>query len=251
MNDDMFNKMMIEGLQNFALGLNKMKLNGKKHIKKYYHLRNIHEEIVNNMQEYMFSIKFDIQKQFSVVTKIANQSGLDFIINLESDNPDDITILAELFMYKHDADIQSITEYYLEKRKFRNDEKVKMLNSMNNSIVGLFKVISADSNEGYVVYEEVFTKKRYTIVDIAMSSTFDFNEKNEIYRYDRLITYDDITFGTGIHCTLSKKNNKFKTFISNHRNKNNNDIVNCLILYDISKNSNVVNSRYNHNFGRY
>lgn len=34
-----------------------------------------------------------------------------------------------------------------------------MLNSMKNSYAGLFKVVDADRNDGYITYEDVFTKK--------------------------------------------------------------------------------------------
>lgn len=251
MNEDMFGEKMIDCIHKFAININKMNLNKKEHIKKYNHLRKVHEEIINNMQGYIFSSKYDLAKQFNEFTKILKNTHLNANVSLNTSDSDDITIFIELYVYKHHPNIQSITEHYLNTGKFRNDEKVKMLNSMNNSIVSLFKIISADSNEGYVVFEDVFTKRRYRIIDIAMSSTFNLNENSEIYRYDRLITYDDITFATGIHCTLTKKNNKFKDFLKNRDNKKNNDIVNCLALYDISKSSNDIRSNYNIKFGRY
>ena len=35
-----------------------------------------------------------------------------------------------------------------------------MLKSMNDSYASLFKVVSSDYNNGYIIYEDVFTKKR-------------------------------------------------------------------------------------------
>lgn len=87
-----------------------------------------------------------------------------------------------------------------------NEEKVKMLNSMKNSYVGLFKIIKTDSDNGYVTYQDVFTNKKYKIIDIAMSSTLTIDKNNTIYMYNRIITYDNISFATGIHCMMDSSN---------------------------------------------
>lgn len=59
---------------------------------------------------------------------------------MDSNDIDDKTILNDLFMYKNHFKLMSITKIYLQKNKFRNEEKLKMLNSMKNSYLGLFKV---------------------------------------------------------------------------------------------------------------
>ena len=67
--------------------------------------------------------------------------------NFDYDDPDDRTILDELFIYKNIEGIPSVTEIYLEKNKLRNEDKVKMLNAMNNSYVSLFKIVGVDMDE--------------------------------------------------------------------------------------------------------
>ncbi len=85
---------------------------------------------------------------------------------------DDISIFMELFVFNNHKKIPSITDIYLKENKFRNQEKIKTLESMNNLHVGLFKIIDVNKNEGYVIYQEVFTKKEFKVIDIAMSSYF-------------------------------------------------------------------------------
>lgn len=89
--------------------------------------------------------------------------------------------------------------------------KKKMLNSMKNSYVGLFKVVATDRNDDYITYEDVFTKKRFKVFDIAMSSTLKVDKKRMIYVYNRIIT----SFGTGIHCMMTSKHKLLKEFIKN------------------------------------
>ena len=143
----------------------------------------------------------------------------------------------------------SITEIYLQKNKFRNEEKIKMLNSMKNSYVGLFKVIDTDRNDGYITYEDVFTKKKFKVIDIAMSSTLKVDKKRMIYVYNRIITFDDISFGTGIHCMMTSEHKLLKEFIKKHKYKNCSDFSRCLLLYDLSKKDNDLTVGYNNQYG--
>ncbi len=56
-----------------------------------------------------------------------------------------------------------------------------MLKAIKNSYVSLFKVVKVDKDNGYVYYEDVFTKRKYRIIDVAMSSTVKVSKKREIY----------------------------------------------------------------------
>jgi hypothetical protein len=190
------------------------------------------------MNDYFNSIYNDIQKEIP---------ELDF--SLDFNNVDDRTILNDLFIYKNHSKLKSITEIYLQKNKFRNEEKLKMLNSMKNSYVGLFKVIAADRNDGYITYEDVFTKKKFKVIDIAMSSTLKIDEKRMLYAYNRIITFDDISFGTGIHCIMSSDHKLLKEFIKNHKYNKYSDFSRCLLIYDLSKKGNDLTISYNNQYG--
>ena len=214
----------------------------KKHIRKYNKIRKLHGEVVDSMEDYILKGKYDIQKFYDTISsENFNYNKIEDIIyiDLDYDNYDDRTILDELYIYSGTSNCPSIIDIFLDNNKFRNKEKLEMLNCMKNSIVGLFKVIKVDTEEGYVTYEDVFTHNKYKVIDIALSSSFMINKKIELYCYNRIITYEDISFTTGIHCMMTYDNKKLRKFIKNHKYKKNNDIYRCLKLYSISKQDNL------------
>ncbi len=127
-------------------------------------------------------------------------------------------------------DANNMFEIYLDNNKLRNEEKVKMLKCIKDSYVGLFKVIDVDRLDGYVTYEDVFTKKRFKVVDIALRSTYNLKNDKDIYLYNRIITYDDISFGSGIHCIMTSDNKELLYFIKRHNYKKFSDFSRCIML---------------------
>ena len=135
-------------------------------------------------------------------------------------------------MYKVYPSLKSITEEYIEKHKFRNAEKIKMLDVMNNSVVGLFKVINIDFDNCYVTYEDVFTHKTYKIIDITFSTIYkNLYKEKDLYVYNRLISYEGIIFGTGMHIKINSDDKKFKNFLKKHNYNKYSDLYRCLYLY--------------------
>lgn len=246
--EKMFENKSPSEISNMLINLNKFQLNSKKHIKKYNKLRKLHSEIIDSMENYIIDGKYNINDYYSFIYNDINKEipELDFI--LDSNDIDDRTIINDLFMYKNHSKLMSITEIYLKKHKFRNEEKIKMLNSMKNSYVGLFKVVATDRNDGYVTYEDVFTKKRFKVIDIAMSSTLKVDKKRMIYVYNRIITFDNISFGTGIHCMMTSEHKLLKEFIKKHKYKNCSDFSRCLLLYGLSKKENDLKVSHNNQY---
>lgn len=200
------------------------------------------------MESYIIDEKYNIADSYnSICDDVGSEIiGLDFV--LDSNDVDDRTILNELFMYKNHPKLTSITEIYLQKNKFRNAEKAKMLNSMKNSYVGLFKVIDVDIDNGYITYEDVFTNKKFKVIDIAMSSTLKIDKKRMIYFYNRIITFDEISFGTGIHCMMTSEHKLLQKFIKKHNYKKVSDFSRCLLLYNLSKKDNNITVGYNNQY---
>lgn len=250
--DELLEKMLENKSQreisSMLINLNKLQLNLKKHIKKYNKLRKLHSEIIDRMEKYIMDGKYNISDYYNYIYNDIDKEISELDINLDLNDDDDRTILNELFMYKNHPKLMSITEIYLQKNKFRNEEKLKMLNSMKNSYVGLFKVIDADRNDGYIIYEDVFTKKKFKVIDIAMSSTLKVDKKRMIYFYNRIITFDDISFGTGIHCIMTSDHKLLKEFIRNHKYRNCSDFSRCLLLYDLSKKDNGLTVCHNNQY---
>lgn len=238
-----------EEISNMLVNLNRFQLNRKNHIKKYNKLRKLHGEILDSMENYILSDKYDTTKYNDTINSELGKFVDEFDMDFDLNNADDVTVFFELFVYNNHPDIPSVTDIYLKSNKFKNLEKVKMLECMKNSYVGLFKVISVDRDDGYVTYQDVYTKKKFKIIDIAMSSTLSINKKRELYTYNRIITYEDISFATGIHCNFFSDCKSLITFINNHNYKKCSSFIRCLLLYDIYKKDSRVISNYNHKYG--
>ena len=245
----LFENKTSQEVSNMLVNLNCFQLNSKSHIKKYNKLRKLHSEILNSMQNYILSGKYDVRRYDDVVCRELESIIGSFDIDFDLNNNDDISVFLELFIYDNHPNIKSITDIYLKNNKFKNFEKIKMLKCMKDSYVGLFKVIAVDRNDGYVTYQDVFTKKKFKIVDIAMSSTLRVDKKREIYTYNRIITVDDISFATGIHCNFSSESKLLMKFINSHNYKKCSNFVRCLLLYDIYKNDSSIILKYNHKYG--
>jgi hypothetical protein len=82
-----------------------------------------------------------------------------------------------------------------------------------------------------------------------MSSTLKTDEKRMMYFYNRIITFDDISFGTGIHCMMSSEHKLLKEFIKNHKYNKCSDFSRCLLIYDLSKKENKLTVYYNNQYG--
>ena len=238
-----------QDISNILINLNRHNLNRKEHIKKYNKLRKLHGEIIDSMLDYIEKGKYLPDKYHILIKPDITRETKGLKYNLNPNDEDDITILSELFLYKTHSKVPSLTDIYLEKKIFRNKDKIKMLNAMKNSYVGLFKVIKVDSEEGYVYYQDVFTNKKFKVIDIAMSSTLKVDKKMPIHIYNRVITIDNISFATGMHCIFGWSNKYIKEFIKKHKYNNCSDFSRCLLLYDISKKDNKLKVNHNHTYG--
>ena len=243
-------ELFADDMRNIMLNMRRHMLNRKSYIKKYNKYRKIHADILESMASYIFDGKYDFDKYISELNKDREVSSVENLkgFDLSSDNPDDVSIIIELFVYKNLKEVPSVTEIYLEKNKFKNEDKVKLLKAMNESYVGLFKVVDIDFDNAYVTYEDVFTKKRFKVIDISMSTFSEVDKNSPIYLYNRVITVDGISFGTGIHCNINYKNKEFKKFLKEHDYENGTDFYRCLVLYEISKNEKNNRVRYNINY---
>ena len=235
------NMQSAEDLYNILLNINKFRLEFKPHIKKYYKCRDVHAEVLNSMMTYFTEDKYSLEDEINkIYPSLKQELGKDisnFVIDLCTDDRDDASILTEIAFYKNHKDMTSLTEEFIAKNKFRKEEKKKMLESMNNSYVGLFKVVGVDSENAYVTLEDVFTKKKFKIIDIAFTTLI--KKPDNQYTYNRIITYDGITFGTGIHISFLKDNKELIKYIKNENNKYKSNLVRCIELYNIYKKSDL------------
>ncbi len=226
-----------EDLVNFLINAHSMLLSRKAHIKKYKKIRKLETDVTSKLVMYMFSEEFDLEKKLDDTisyecyhTKERQLRELELL-----NNEEDTKILYELCVYRNHPKLKSVVDIYLEKSRLRSPEKIKMLESLRDSFVGLFEIMDVDVEEGYVYIRDIFTKKQFKIVDIKMS-TFDVDKVNDKYYYNRIITYDGISFGTGIACSIKKNNEELKQFMKRYKKTKYSDFSRCIILYNIYKN---------------
>lgn len=212
--------------------MNMHMLDRKPHIKKYNKIRRLHQSVVNSMSKLLGNDNYIKSKIEILNNYIPNEINDYLVFDFDCMDKDDISVFGDLFIYKNHTNLTSITEEFIEQNKFRNDDKKKMLEAMNNSYVSLFKVISTDKSNGYVIYEDVFTKKQYQIIDKSLSILFD--NKSDLYIYNRIINYDGIYFGTGISCKCDG-NKKILDYIKKHKYHDTSDFVRCLEIYNICR----------------
>ena len=211
-------------------------LDNKDYIKKYYKIREIHSSVLNSMIDYVSSSKnsfFD--ESYGIICDDVKKETENLEFYLDSDNFDDCVIINELFFYKTHPKLTSLAEIYIKKSRFKSTSKSKMLYAMRDSIVGLFKIVDYDHMNGYVIYEDVFTNKRYKVIDISLSSVGPLNKDIDLYFYNRIITYEDITFGSGLPCLFTGTDKRLQKFITKYKHKNISDFSKCLILYSFMK----------------
>ena len=193
-----------EMITDFFNNFQKLMLKNKPHIKKYERIRKLHGEIIDSMMKYNDSGKFEFEFLAGISEEeFLNNPNLKIIdSNFDTTTQLGAQAIGNVLIYKNSKDMNCITEEYIKKNKFRKPEKIEMLNSMLNSVAGLFEIINTDVSLGQVTIKDVLTKKEYIVTDIGLSSNFN----NEIfYMYMRIITYDGISFGTGLNLIFNKK----------------------------------------------
>ena len=211
--------------RNMLYNLHGYRLKKLPHIKEYKKLRKLHSEIVTSMASYLdegnFEHRIDAAAGMLASEAIQKQKRANepMALRLTSINYNLNTYEGEqayydMHFYKMAFNANSITEEYLQSRRYRKPEKITMLESMNNSVRGLFEIIDIDSDQGYVHLREVFTNQVFKVIDIGLSIP---NTKADIYIYRRIITVGEISMGTGVALTFDKTDKFIKDFIKRHK----------------------------------
>ena len=118
--DNFENNFSLDEMINLLFKMNKISLDRKPYIKKYYHLRDVHSDVLNNLSEYLFSGSYNIDLYFKTVLNEVNDELQNVIIDIDTRNMDDLLLINELFIYKNYPTVPSVTEIYIDKNRFRN-----------------------------------------------------------------------------------------------------------------------------------
>ena len=203
--DDFYEDDVIEDL----IYLRRIVMGRKPHIKEYYRIRKTHSEIINAMITYHREGKFKyetISKNLKGVNFSKSCFDLSTRLGLQS--------FYDIFIYKTPPNTRCITEDFIQNNRYRKPEKVEFLHSMLNSQLGLFEITGIDTKEGYAYIKEVFTGKEYKIIDIGISNQ---NNYNIYLSYTRIITYNGISFSSGLNFVFLKTDPFIKNFINEHK----------------------------------
>ena len=207
-----------DGQENFINAINKLRmffLDRKPHIRKYRKIRDLHGEIVNTMIQYHSNGKFKKQIDTGFISEQEDEITLNILkcdFNLESRLG--AQAFYDMLIYKTAANMACITDDFIRNHRYRKPEKMEFLHSMLDSKLGLFEVTGTDDDEGYAYLRDVFTGAEYAIVDIGLSGN---QNHDEIYIYTRIITYQDISFGTGLSFIFRKTDRFIKNHIQQHK----------------------------------
>ena len=84
---------------------------------------------------------------------------------------------------------------------------------MTHATVEVGKSTRNAATEGYVYIRNIFTGEKYKTIDIAASAT---PNGKDFYYYARIITYQGVSFGTGLNLTFYKTDKFIQDFIKEH-----------------------------------
>ena len=236
----------METMYNMLANMRDFLLKDKPHIKEYKKIRKLHSEIIDNMQQYYeegnFKQEFDLgEVKDKIETKNIKLLSTDFDTSTQLG----MTALLNIIIYKNSSTANCLTEEYLRKNKFRKPEKVEFLRAMLNSEAGLFEITKTDEENAQVKMKNVLSGKEYLVTDIALSG----NKNNDkFYWYNRIITYNGISFGTGIGIIFEKTDKFIINWIKENKKNYNEkeEMLRFLTLYnEYQKNDRGIKLRVN------
>lgn len=198
--DDELDNMKNEMISNLLGGMQNLLLKNKPHIKEYKNIRKLHDEVMKSMMEYFQRGKFKLKIDNDIEN--IDKNGIS-CINTKFDTSTELGIqaMANIIVYKNACNMNCITEEFIKSNRFKAQAKIELLESMINSVAGLFEITETDRNNGQVHLKNVLDNKEYCITDIGFSSNL---HNDKIYLYTRIITYHNISFGTGLNLAFDK-----------------------------------------------
>lgn len=198
--DDEFKNVQNEIVSDLLNNMQNLLLKNNPNIKEYKKIRKLHNEVMESMMKYFQQGKFELK-----IDNNLENIGKKVIsyINTKFDTSTELGIqaISNIMVYKNACNMNCITEEFIKKNKYKNQEKLELLESMKNSTAGLFEIIQTDRKNGQVHLKNVLNDKEYCMTDVGFSSNLN-NDK--IYLYTRIITYHGISFGTGLNLAFDK-----------------------------------------------
>lgn len=214
-------------------------LGDKPHLKKYLEIRKKIDTISNKMLEYFEKGNYNFDEEFNKINKILYDECTCINENIMLNWRDDKDILLDMLLFKNSPNVNCMISEFLSKKLYKDEEEKKILECMLKSTLSIYKMLKRHDN-GFIEIEDLITKKRIRIVDIAGS--LELNKDN--YMINRIISYNGISFGTGINLITNENNKEVEDYLKKHIN-NKSKITVIMELRSIIKKQ---NSKFNKNF---
>ena len=190
----------------------------------------------------MFKYFLDGNYNFIINNKFNSNKNKITLLNIEFNMNDQqqLHVLNNIILYKN-ANIKCISEIFLEDKYYKKQEYNNFIKAMIASTAGLFEVTKIDKNMGYVFIKNIFNNLEYKITDIALSATTNYNQ---CYYYTRIITYQNISFNTGLTLLFNKDDENILKWIKETKKLYNNEdeftrFINLYKLYIKIKDPNI------------
>ncbi|MCL2351777.1 MAG: SEC-C metal-binding domain-containing protein [Firmicutes bacterium] len=199
------------------LNLRKISLDRMPHIKAYYRIRKMHEEVVNSMATYIDNGKFKQEEDpgFVYPKNPEKEKTLRLIeCSFDFDTREGIQAFYDMQIYKTAPNLTCVTEDFIRSHRYTKPEKTEFLQSMLESKLGLFEITAVDSEEGYAYLKEVFTGAEYKITDVGLSGSDSYGD---LYIYTRIVTYRGVSFNSGLNLIFAKKDKFVAEFIRENK----------------------------------
>ena len=211
-NDDEIGRMILKAMT----GMRMMVLEREPYIKQYKSIRRLHSEIISSMMRYYYQGKFDqkVEPGFDMPKSSYDGTYTFRRSKFDAETNEGAHGLAEVVVYPSMPGRTCITGDFIDSRRYRKPEKIEFLHSMFNSRPGLFEVKETNAKDAYVIIKNVFTGEEFKIVDIGLSSS---PNNESIYLYSRIISYQGLSFNSGLNLIFKKSDPFIKKYIMRHK----------------------------------
>ena len=222
-----------ELISNILSTLQNLILKDNPNIKEYKKIRALYDEVMESIMKYykQGNFKWEIENKL--------KSGNITNINSEFDASTELGMqsIINILAYKNAINMNCIIEEIIKNNEIKDVAKKELLQSMLNSNPGLFEILETDRLNGKIHMKDVLNGKEFWITDIGLSGNI---SNDTIYLYTRIVTYHEISFGTGLNIVFNKDDEFINNWISNNREvyQNKQEITRFLELYNEYKRDN-------------
>ena len=200
----------------------------KDHIQKYHTTRKLvyevlsimNNEVQNNLEHYINQYKLYFYNNVKYFSNKLNNTAIEY------------NVLFKSLVFFNIVNNESLVNKYIRTKRFKKEDKIKMLNALSNYQVGIYKISNIDKDNAYVTLKDIKTNKEIIIIDEGLVNSYHILKDKDLYLCCLSITYEDITFNE-ISVPIVNENKEINEFINLYKDNLLNDfevIINGTLL---------------------